>query len=217
VKIFTNSDQRSRASANQRPRAFTLIELLIVVGIIAILAAIAVPNFLESQVRAKISRVRSDMRTIAIAVESYAVDNNTYPFVPQTFTDLPARMRQITSPIAYLTTIPADPFARKVDTLYCLGSIEDAKGSAYLYNTGNALVGVGIVDPNSLNRQSWALTSGGPDLRIQFPYWPFADTFVISHAYLDFIYDPTNGTVSGGELFRRGGRSTRAIPEIDSK
>lgn len=217
MNFFTNSIRRTTHAPLGRPRAFTLIELLIVVGIIAILAAIAVPNFLESQVRAKVSRVRSDMRTISLAVESYAVDNNSYPFVPQTFTDLAARMRQITSPIAYMSSIPKDPFVRKVDTLYGLGSIEDSTGASYLYNTGHALVGVGITDPNSLNRQSWALTSGGPDLRIQFPYWPFADTFVLSNSYLDFIYDPTNGTVSGGEIFRRGGRSTRAIPQIDSK
>jgi prepilin-type N-terminal cleavage/methylation domain-containing protein len=50
---------------------FTLIELLIVVAIIAILAAIAVPNFLEAQVRAKVSRAHSDMRSIAIALEGY--------------------------------------------------------------------------------------------------------------------------------------------------
>ena len=63
--------------------AFTLIELLIVVAIIAILAAIAVPNFLEAQVRAKVSRVKSDMRAVATALESYHVDNNRYiPFCP---------------------------------------------------------------------------------------------------------------------------------------
>ena len=60
-------------------RGFTLIELLIVVAIIAILAAIAVPNFLEAQTRSKVSRVRSDQRSMATAIETYYVDNNEYP------------------------------------------------------------------------------------------------------------------------------------------
>ena len=60
-------------------KAFTLIELLIVVAIIAILAAIAVPNFLEAQTRAKVARVMSDQRTYATALETYMIDNNSYP------------------------------------------------------------------------------------------------------------------------------------------
>lgn len=60
-------------------KAFTLIELLIVVAIIAILAAIAVPNFLEAQTRAKVSRVAADQRSYATALETYYIDNNTYP------------------------------------------------------------------------------------------------------------------------------------------
>jgi type II secretion system protein G len=60
-------------------RAFTLIELLIVVAIIAILAAIAVPNFLEAQVRSKVSREKANMRTIATALEAYRTDFSRYP------------------------------------------------------------------------------------------------------------------------------------------
>ena len=59
-------------------RAFTLIELLIVVAIIAILAAIAVPNFLEAQTRSKVSRTKADMRTCATALEAY--DHQDMPF-----------------------------------------------------------------------------------------------------------------------------------------
>jgi len=60
-------------------KGFTLIELLIVIAIIAILAAIAVPNFLEAQVRAKVSRVKADQRSLATGLEAYYVDNNSYP------------------------------------------------------------------------------------------------------------------------------------------
>jgi type II secretion system protein G len=58
---------------------FTLIELLIVVAIIAILAAIAVPNFLEAQTRSKVARVKADMRTVTTAIETYHIDHNAYP------------------------------------------------------------------------------------------------------------------------------------------
>src|SRR5881394_2933651 len=88
--------------------AFTLIELLVVVAVISILAAIAVPNFLEAQIRAKISRTKADMRTIATAMESYHVDNNHYPdtFILPRF----ERFIPLTTPIAYITSVPKDPF-----------------------------------------------------------------------------------------------------------
>src|SRR5512139_1635014 len=84
-------------------RGFTLIELLIVVAIIAILAAIAVPNFLEAQVRSKVSRCKSDMRSEELAIEAYRIDNNAYVLNA-------AQILRLTTPIAYLTTLTDDPF-----------------------------------------------------------------------------------------------------------
>ena len=103
------------------PRGFTLIELLIVVAIIAILALIAVPNFLEAQVRAKVSRVVSDLRTVATAVEAYAVDVNDYPrnFEDRFWTISP----DLTTPVSYLSTITfIDPFALYKETDPLVGS-----------------------------------------------------------------------------------------------
>ena len=62
----------------KRNNAFTLIELLIVVAIIGILAAIAVPNFLNAMLRAKIANTQSDLRTMTDAMMQYHLDNNSY-------------------------------------------------------------------------------------------------------------------------------------------
>ncbi|MBN2328245.1 MAG: prepilin-type N-terminal cleavage/methylation domain-containing protein [Candidatus Omnitrophica bacterium] len=59
--------------------SFTLIELLIVVAIIGILAAIAMPNFLNAQVRAKVARAVSNMKSVQSALESYYLDIGSYP------------------------------------------------------------------------------------------------------------------------------------------
>ena len=96
-------------------RGFTLIELLIVVAIIAILAAIAVPSFLEAQVRSKVSRVKNDLRALATAIESYAVDSNTYPSPMWSDAEWRYGVYDIlTSPIAYITSAPTNPFGEMV-------------------------------------------------------------------------------------------------------
>ena len=59
-------------------RGFTLIELMIVIAIIGILAAIAIPQFSAYRKRSYNSAAQSDVRNIATAQEAYYVDNSTY-------------------------------------------------------------------------------------------------------------------------------------------
>ncbi len=84
-------------------KGFTLIELLIVVAIIGILAAIAVPNFLNAQVRAKIARCKSDLKALGTAEEMYYMDHNRYTY--------PFRLHPLTSPINYIASVPPDVFS----------------------------------------------------------------------------------------------------------
>jgi prepilin-type N-terminal cleavage/methylation domain-containing protein len=65
----------------ENKRGFTLIELLIVVVIIGILAAIAIPKFQNTKGKANAAALKSDLRNLATAEESYMFDNNAYSSV----------------------------------------------------------------------------------------------------------------------------------------
>jgi prepilin-type N-terminal cleavage/methylation domain-containing protein len=56
--------------------AFTLVEIMVVVAIIALLASIAVPNFLRARKRAQATRILEDLRIIDAACDQYAIENN---------------------------------------------------------------------------------------------------------------------------------------------
>lgn len=171
---------------------FTLIELLIVVAIIAILAAIAIPNFLAAQVRAKVSRAKGEMRSLGTALEAYFTDNSQYPMwnIPWIINyNMPVskRLNCLTTPIAYISKVPKpDPFVpqREVggsygadvyDTYdYCDEQTQHDRGYSWL---------------PGLYQRTWRLSSAGPDLKQDYA-WQF--------------YDPTNGTVSNGDILRLG-------------
>jgi prepilin-type N-terminal cleavage/methylation domain-containing protein len=203
-------------------KGFTLIELLIVVAIIAILAAIAVPNFLEAQVRSKVSRVKADQRSLATGIEAYFVDNNQYPAAAREgsgsltagantgvainptgagninryvtadtrqagqlgqFFSFAARgttqLATLTTPVSYITSYFPDPFM-------------DTKAATFGY----------FANPNG-----WILWSPGPDKVYDLTIDNVAKAYdhnqpVPSSMLINLTFDPSNGTVSGGDIYR---------------
>jgi prepilin-type N-terminal cleavage/methylation domain-containing protein len=212
----------SRISPNGRPnparsRGFTLIELLIVVAIIAILAAIAVPNFLEAQVRSKVARTQADMRTMATAIEAYHVDNNKYPLpvaivMPSFAVVYPMPVAShanydhnflpgtISTPIAYLSSIPSDVFANssvtpqpEQSTLYYM-SWEYTRDLAA---AANQTFNLGQQTRNNAFG-AWVMFACGPDRDRK----DLAPSQVGATGLILGVYDPTNGTVSNGDIIR---------------
>jgi prepilin-type N-terminal cleavage/methylation domain-containing protein len=74
--------------SNKRPFAFTLVEIMIVVAVIALLAAIATPGFLRARKRTQATRVLEDLRLLDHAVDQYAVENNKSVGMNPVFSDL---------------------------------------------------------------------------------------------------------------------------------
>ena len=148
--------------------------------------------------RAKVSRVKNDLRTLATAVESFMVVNNTYP------EDSYGQMGQnngfthLTTPIAFIASLLTDPFFIPE---YRYPNPRD--GRTYFY-TGNDKkyyeMGSGADNGKYLKAQADVLISVAPNLgddthnEAAFPFL----TYVIP-------YDPTHGTRSSGDINRFGG------------
>jgi prepilin-type N-terminal cleavage/methylation domain-containing protein len=76
-----------------RRGGFTLVEIMIVVAIIALLAAIAVPNFLRARKRSQATRVLEDLRMLDSATDQYAIENNKTSATTAGFPDLKAYIK----------------------------------------------------------------------------------------------------------------------------
>jgi type II secretion system protein G len=194
-------------SMGHNAKSFTLIELLIVVLIIAILAAIAIPNFLEFQTRAKVARVKSDMRNIATALEAYCVDEGTYP-ASRMAGGIYHYAESLTTPIAYLTSVPIDPFGENI-------GVQSGTYHLLRFEYGAGKEGSHVSQYDNYPNDVWLLDSAGPDgiedthtsrnpfNTLSFP-WMWADASYESQV-LAIVYDPTNGTTSRGQIQRTGG------------
>jgi type II secretion system protein G len=185
-----------------QPRAFTLIELLVVVAIIAILAAIAVPNLLAAQLRAKVSRAQAELKSMANALEIYRVDNRQYPpnsGVGQDSNPFAAanpvsrRLQPLTTPVSYIHALPADIFRPKHDPS---GGSPTSYDSYDYFEASQASEGSGQTSGGS-----WRLSSSGPDL---MQAWGGRLWNEIEYANLGVDYNPTNGAVSTGDIIRCG-------------
>ncbi len=181
-------------SINSCQVAFTLIELLIVVAIIAILAAIALPNFLEAQTRAKVSRAQSDLRTITVGLEAYRIDGNNYP--PCYVYPSRRELSPLTTPIAYLSSVPSEVF-NPHDALGNLFAEPIYDFVRYRYERA-AIPVLHVDDTRSVGRQ-WFLVSVGPDNQQEHLY---INIPIIGFAFATSAYDPTNGSISRGDVFR---------------
>jgi len=202
--------------------SYALVELLIVIAIIIVVTAIAVPNVISANIKAKVKGIKSEMGSIAIALEDYRVDEGDYPIEPgSSGYDVIAKKDKAfdrhsraiglgklvfpkgASDPVYLYRIPGDPFNDRGEEEW--NGTSGAHNNHYCYFTGEW-------DPDTKTRidsntkaEYWALVSYGPDkdqdIDSYTKAWNAVDSNAPDHnTYKNLVYNPDNGITSSGDI-----------------
>lgn len=106
---------------NKFKRAFTLLEMLVVIGIIAILLGLGAVSYSTAQKKARDSKRKSDLSAIRNAMEQcYSINTYQYPTLPSA----PLTGQTLPAPCTSLLTFPADPLG---DSYRCSGTCDDTQ------------------------------------------------------------------------------------------
>ncbi len=186
----SSADLHVPGCPRRSPAALSLLELLVVLGVIGVLALLGLFHWQSAQARSKVARVHTDMRVLAAALESYRLDHEAY--LPAAVGDLRLDfpLSPLTSPVAYLSSIPRDPFGL----------------APFDFNPGIRMRGYNYVD-----RVSTSVGMPGETYGHIWRELPDCEYCLHScgpnHVWdiLPYVeYDPTNGTVSRGDISRFG-------------
>jgi type II secretory pathway pseudopilin PulG len=193
-----------------------LVELLIVVAIIGVLAATAVPNFLQAHVRSKVARAKADLRAIATGLEAYWLDNKAYP-IGRTFCagsmpnidDYNMCPMELTTPVAYLTERPTDAFNARHQYKYLAPGLGFSNGVLTLL-----VMWIPRDFPNDTGQDDDVAYYSQGESPIDYGIWSVGPSGAksfwesdLSHAPVPprTWYDPSNGTTSEGIIARLAG------------